>query len=257
MSTNNERTLGSLNRARLRDGALGLGYHEVAVFPVQSGGKVPLIGGWRQSATHVLDQIESWWSTWPEANIGIATDGLVVVDVDDTSSTWLTPARQAALDSARVIVRSPRGGWHYYFDQPRDVAVRSSGGVLAPGIDIRADGGFIVAPPSIGASGNRYEFVDGRGLAGFSQLAVVPEVILSEIQKSEKPRRPAPTTLGTAGGLVGLRRNAALGGVAGGLKGIGLSPDDIRQLLGQVNCACCQPPLSDADVDAIAQSMGR
>ena len=89
-----------------------LGYR---VFPCQPGSKAPLAGSHGcKDATTDTEQVEAWWTERPNGNIAIATDGLVVVDVDLYKGTkWLTPERAA--DLAQYRSETPRGGVHFWF----------------------------------------------------------------------------------------------------------------------------------------------
>jgi putative DNA primase/helicase len=107
--------------------------------------------------------IKKWWGIWPDANIGIRTgqvSGLFVLDVDAKNSGLETirqlEQRFGALP-ATSKVRTGGGGLHYFFQYPGN-EVRSVAG-LWPGIDIRANGGYVVAPPSLHKSGKEYEFI--------------------------------------------------------------------------------------------------
>jgi len=128
-----------------------------------SPGKHPRITRWQHRATTDAEQIREWWRRWPSANVGIATgpSGLLVVDVDQSKGGEVSlsklEARFAALP-ATLRVRTG-GGWHVYFTAPLGVEVRNSNGKLGPGIDVRAAGGYVVAPPSLHASGKRYEWI--------------------------------------------------------------------------------------------------
>jgi hypothetical protein len=102
-------------------------------------------------------RIRRWWRRWPQANVAIATgrvSGIYVLDVDahragdDTLATL--EQRFSALPPT-VTVQTPQGGRHYYFTMP-SVAVLCRSDVL-PGIDLRGDGGYVLAPPSIGLPG--------------------------------------------------------------------------------------------------------
>jgi len=109
-------------------------------------------------ATTDLDKIARWWSMWPSANIGIATgavSGLVVVDIDPRNGAMDTLARLADegktfAKTAQVLTHS--GGWHLYYQHPGG-KVRSASNALGAGIDIKGDGGYVVAPPSRGING--------------------------------------------------------------------------------------------------------
>ena len=106
--------------------------------------------------------IRDWWNIWPEANIGIVTgpeSGILALDVDGK------PGEESLADFARGGSRLPDtytvhtggGGRHLYFLCPEGTEVRNSQSRIAPGLDIRGRGGYVVAPPSLHASGARYE----------------------------------------------------------------------------------------------------
>lgn len=146
--------------------------HKFRVLPVKppawggsSIGKVPLIKDWVRLATTNGDQIEKWWAQWPDANIGIATgkeSGIFVLDVD-VATGGLESAEQLFKQSAwpnAPIVRTGSGGLHFYFAYDGSFPLRNSVSELGPGLDIRCEGGYVVAPPSLHASGKRYEWID-------------------------------------------------------------------------------------------------
>jgi hypothetical protein len=128
-----------------------LGLH---VFPLQPGAKTPYPGthGCKDATTNP-DAIVHWWTKMPTSNIGIATGHAVdVIDIDGPIGvqSW------AQLDNVPPIlgkVSTPRaGGSHLY--------VRATGrgnkAGIAPGIDHRGIGGYVVAPPSVNADGVAY-----------------------------------------------------------------------------------------------------
>lgn len=103
--------------------------------------------------------IHAWWARWPDANIGIRTgmeSGLVVIDIDvdkGGEDSWeeFTQGHNVP-DTVEAITGS--GGRHIYFQHPSDREIKSRQGIL-PGVDIRADGGYVVAPPSRHAGGRK------------------------------------------------------------------------------------------------------
>ncbi|GAB2761796.1 bifunctional DNA primase/polymerase [Nocardioides salsibiostraticola] len=128
---------------------------DIPVFPCVPGGKRPLtVHGFRDANTNPV-AIASWWSRWPNANIGIPTgavSGVDVVDVDvhpiGTGFPAFERARRAGLvEGWAWLVRTPSGGVHAYFPREADSQQRSwqSSGQH---IDFRGDGGYIVLPPS-------------------------------------------------------------------------------------------------------------
>ena len=127
-------------------------------------GKHPLIKGWRQEATTSSQKVNDWWRRWPNAGVGIATgprSNLLVVDIDpkyggDESLQKLESAYGELPKNFHV--RTGGGGSHIYLRYP-DFAVGNSVSSLARGVDIRGDGGLVVAPPSRHVSGRRYEWI--------------------------------------------------------------------------------------------------
>jgi hypothetical protein len=109
--------------------------------------------------------ITSWWRRWPQAGIGIATgatSGLVVVDVDPRHDGIASLRRLQAEHGPlprTATVRTGGGGGHIYLRLPAGRSVRSRCPLAGyPGVDLKADGGYVVAPPSLHASGRRYEW---------------------------------------------------------------------------------------------------
>lgn len=128
-----------------------------------SPGKHPLLKHGLTEATTVTRVLASWWKRWPHANVAIRTGAestLVVVDVDPPigfESLSSLERTNGVLDRARTV-RTGTGGMHCYFAHPGSgtrIANRASS-VLGQGIDIRGDGGYVIAPPSLHASGRSY-----------------------------------------------------------------------------------------------------
>ena len=126
-------------------------------------GKHPRTKGWKESASTDDAEIRRWWAMWPDANIGIATgSGLVVLDVDPRhdGDSSLQDLEDEHGEIVTLTVHTGGGGTHLYLqgDLP-------SRGAFHPGLDLKAAGGLVVAPPSKHASGRRYTWVDrGEGI---------------------------------------------------------------------------------------------
>jgi Bifunctional DNA primase/polymerase, N-terminal len=111
-----------------------------------------------RDATTDPKRILAWWRHWPSANVAIATgrvSGIFVLDVDahrGGDATLAELERQFGMLPATVRVQTPQGGAHYYFVMPRSGTVPCRSDV-APGIDVRGDGGYVLAPPSVGLPG--------------------------------------------------------------------------------------------------------
>jgi len=118
-------------------------------------------------ATVEIALIRRWWRRWPAANLGIRTGaqpdgaGLVVLDIDPAAggdASLTTLAGQHGDLSPTLEVRTGGGGRHLYFTHPGE-HLPNSAGRLGPGLDVRGDGGYVLAPPSRHASGNQYQWV--------------------------------------------------------------------------------------------------
>lgn len=143
--------------------ALGYVGRGFSIIPVNT--KFPAVPSWKpyQYRQPSTTEVMAWHAKFPQAGIAIITgalSGLAVVDVDGPLEAGLELLRENGIVIPETtIVRSSRG-WHFWFAHP-GVAVKSVSNVLANRfvkIDIRGDGGYIVAPPSVHQSGVRYYF---------------------------------------------------------------------------------------------------
>ena len=171
----------------MRDAALALAREGFRVFPVAAARKAPpLILGWQIAATVDEEAIRGWWATWPDANIGIHCDGLLVLDVDAKKDGYASLARLAmdiSLPPTREV-ETPGGGRHIYY--LTNAEIRNGVDVYGPGIDVRAAHGYVLAPASVTASGV-YRIV--RALP----VAAAPERLVNAVL-----RRAVESTSGTA-----------------------------------------------------------
>lgn len=144
--------------------ALWYAKHGWAVFPLYSRGKTPLTEYGFKDATKDEAQIRRWWQQWPNANLGIATgdvSGFWVLDVDKDHDGFET--LDALLKDYAPLPRTLEtltgsGGNHVLFAMP-DWDLRNNAGTkLGKGLDIRGNGGYIVAPPSIHPNGQPYQW---------------------------------------------------------------------------------------------------
>lgn len=136
--------------------ALRLASRGYRVHPIVKGQKYPAIKNWPTLATTDPTQIENWFHDGLY-DLGICTGkGLIVIDVDDLES-WRTLLNEHDTLSLTYTVQTPSGGFHFYFRLPEGIEIRNDqAGKLGKGIDIRCDGGQVVAPPTAG-----YQVVPG------------------------------------------------------------------------------------------------
>ncbi len=129
-------------------------------------GKQPVLGRWQEQAATDPDVIRGWWERWDDSNIGIVTgprSGLAVLDVDPrsggTDSLAELEERTGVLPGTVQSVTGG-GGVHLLYRHP-GAPIKSRAHSLGPGLDVKADGGQIVAPPSLHPSGRRYAWLGG------------------------------------------------------------------------------------------------
>lgn len=230
-----------------------LGY---AVFPCAPGRKQPLTEHGLLDATTEQKQIERWWSENPSANIAIRTDGLLVVDIDGVDNPWFAddPGQLEELATAPTSL-TPRGGRQHLFRQPEGKRWRNSAGQLAPHVDTRADGGYIVVPPSV-FNGGGYRWLEGRELDIPAGRLPEPPAWLVEMLDAVPASNgvcdgPQPNTVPEG------QRNDTLARLAGTMRRVGMSRAEIAAALHQANADRCAPPLARREVDRIAASVAR
>jgi len=259
--------------AALRYAALGY-----PVFPCVPGGKAPLTPRGFKDATTDPGQIQSWWEKYPDANIGIPTAGLFVVDVDGADNPWPADAEKA-LDLVRgPVSRTPRGGRHHIFRQPGGKAWKNTAGKIAPHVDTRADGGYIVVPPSV-VDGKAYRWAETSELeVGPADLPEPPGWLIAmldspgelfsrraeegdgdgQIPAAGAHSSPQCADLPQDGNLIPEgQRNDTLARLAGTMRRVGMSKEEILGALEQVNRIRCRPPLPTREVEQVAASICR
>jgi hypothetical protein len=164
-----------------------------------SPGKHPRTVHGVHDASRRSEQARRWWATWPDANVGIATGPLVVIDVDGEQGHAALIALQTRHGSALPAtpwVQTARGR-HLYFLAP-GLDIPNSSGRLGSGVDVRGAGGYVVAPPSRHASGRRY-----RWYGPSDGLAMLPHWLARELTTPPAIRRPsAPATVTVSDGYL-------------------------------------------------------
>src|SRR5438552_7199591 len=163
-----------------------------SIIPIRAEDKRPLVR-WEdfQHRRPTEAEARAWFCGCPEAGIGIVTgtiSRLVVVDIDvrhggDGALEHLE--REHGRLPTTVECLTGGGARHLYFAHPGGLVVRNKVG-LAPGLDLRGDGGYVVAPPSLHASGVRYAWVEDRR-PDLTPLAPLPDWVLR--QTVEEPGR--------------------------------------------------------------------
>lgn len=211
-----------------------------------------------QDARPSAADVAEWFARWPRANIGIVTgeiSNLIVLDVDPKHGG------DAALERlerrfeplpATVEAVTGGGGRHLYFAHPGG-AVRNRTG-LAQGIDLRGDGGYIVAPPSIHPSGRPYAWASGRA-PDEMPLAPLPRWLFVPAGGLRAGRSRADWRKLVRDGVPEGQRNSTIASLTGHLLWHGIDPEVALELMLAWNRLRCRPPLDDPEAAQVVASI--
>jgi|ERR1044071_1786247 hypothetical protein len=133
-----------------------------SVIPLKPRDKRPLVT-WEpfQNMIASISTVKFWWEQWPNANIGIVTgkiSGIVVVDCDSMAGLKRVRNYIRATLVGKIPMASTSAGVHLYFKHPMDKFINNRGKMLED-VDVRGDGGYVVAPPSMHSSGKKYSWI--------------------------------------------------------------------------------------------------
>ena len=229
-----------------------------AVFPVKAEEKRPHTPHGCKDAKKDPGAIRAWWKKWPNDSVGIATgsiSNLIVIDedLDDEKGldgimamdAWEKDNGVTLPDTARAI--TGRGGAHLYFHYTgKDILNRAG---IIDGVDVRGEGGYVVAPPSIHPNGVEYAWEEDPDDVG---IAEVNDVVLKFLatgtvkESGEKFTLPAIIDSGT--------RNSTLYHFACSLQAQGLSDTAIMAAVQEENKLRCVPPIDDDELELLVGS---
>jgi hypothetical protein len=245
----------------LLEGALGLARRGLRVFPVAPRGKMPITAHGCKDATTDATTIRAWWQRNPGCNVAVATGaGLTIIDIDsDDGEAAIAELERKNEPLPKTVEVITSRGRHIYLRSPREI--RNSAGKLAAGVDVRGEGGFVVAPPSIHETGRIYRWsVDSA-----AKIAEAPEWLLDLLGRP-KPAA-APIAEGSEAGAPSCSWADVIElGIDEGGRDDGLArlvghylphhdPREVLQLALLFNAHRCRPPLPDADVYRICNSI--
>lgn len=223
----------------------------LAVFPLAYRNKVPAIEGGCKAATTEKSKIERWWNQNPRYNIGIATgnksNGLVVIDLDvdknkgidgyEVLRDWQN--KHGELPETWQSITG-RGGYHYFY---KDTITHSNKVGLYEGVDIRGEGGYIVAPPSVHPNGNTYEWEQEPKEYEIAQV----DDIVNDFFKGEKQRIDSEhkTNFKVPELIPEGKRVDTIVRLIASLRTKGLDDDAIKAAVRVENEKRCNPPLKE------------
>lgn len=227
--------------------AISLALAGIPVFPCDNA-KKPLCRHGFKDATTDPEQVRVWWEQYPYAVPGVPTgetSGIFALDVDRKNGKdgFATLASMGVEIPVTRTHKTQSGGAHMLFEMPKGVTLKNTVDELGPGLDTRADGGYIVWWPAAGLPVEN----DAAG------VPPMPNWLLDAAQTRARPEAaPSPSAAVAEGG-----RNDHLFRLASGLRGKGLSEAAIEAALLAENRARCSPPLPDSEVRKIASSTTR
>lgn len=239
----------------LMDAALKYAAANIAVFPIIPRDKKPLTANGFKDATTDPEKIAEWWSVHPDANVGIATGemsgGLVAIDMDidkekgkDGYHSFLKWCDENFLilpDSWLSI--TGRGGYHLLYKSL--FPVPSKIGWLED-VDIRANGGYIVAPPSIHPNGTKYEWEqDPEDYELITTDDMDVEFVMNSVLASNKSNtEPLKVPEEIPEG----HRDEIMFKLACKYQAMGMSDSEMEAALKVANAERCKPPLTDKEI---------
>jgi putative DNA primase/helicase len=185
--------------------ALGYAARGWDVFPAPPGEKkkshksAKYSNGANWGKTRDPEQIRKDFNRWPKANVGIPTgpdNGFWVVeadtpkghDVDGIASLRALEEKHGPLPTT-LMAESPSGSLHYYFKWPDAVVIKNTTSGIAPGIDVRGEGGMVIAPPSVRGDG-AYRWLNDN------PIAEAPQWLLDLVSKPNHAAAPVTAAAG-------------------------------------------------------------
>lgn len=219
-------------------------------FAVRPNEKRPLYAGWQTAA---FDKFLEAISDNPGANVGIAVPrGMMVLDVDTKNNGQATLAALEVLHGPlpnTLTATTPTGGKHIWLRLPSGVDVGNYVSI-APGLDVRTNRGYVVAPPSV-INGRAYVWDNWRPENDELVIAEAPGWLISLVNSpKETPRVATGEELVIPEGM----RNRTLFEAAAAMRAKGCSHNVIQAAISSMNAESCNPPLDDSEVASIASS---
>ena len=193
-------------------------------------------------------EVGKWWLQYPEANIGVVTgkvSNLACIDIDDPM------LKDKTIDSIEDYLKppttlTPRGGRHLYFTYP-DTDIRNAVSII-PKVDIRGEGGYVVAPPSINGEGKCYTWVEERKINKTALSEFPYSVVKIASQGVAKPRQNSNIGMFNEG-----RRDDDLFHIANMLIKGGAREQEVRETLLAL-ARTCSPPFPEEELSIKIES---
>ena len=238
------------------DAAIEYAKKGFAVFPLKYRDKVPLTRNGCKDATTDAAQIKAWWQKYPNANIGLATgsvsQNVFVIDLDIDEDRGID-GYHSLEDWQREHGDFPetwtaitgRGGYHLYYRGNGKIKNRAG---IIDGVDIRGNGGYVVAPPSIHKNGNRYEWEYSPDEFEIAKADNNVEYFLNHDDQKHGTAFTMPNIVAAG------QRNQMLFRFACMMQAKGASDQSVFAATMAENESSCSPPLTEQEVRIIVSS---
>jgi hypothetical protein len=220
-----------------------------SVIPLKPKSKIPVIESWKeyQTRTATDEELNTWFGNGQENNIGIVTgqiSGIAVIDFDSEKAVKF--AKDNNFPKTPLVKTGKEHGYHAYCKYKNGVSNFQKRDDL-PDIDLRAEGGYSVAPPSVHESGEKYQWIEGKGIKDIP-LADLPEIILTQSPEHKRPLRELYSGVNQG------KRNDTLARLTGSWVNDGLNYEECLEnafLWNQKN----NPPLPEKEVERTVKSI--
>ncbi len=238
-----------------------------SVIPIRFTGSIedrkrPLLDAWepyqRERASE--EQIHSWWQRWPQANIGVvmgAVSGLIALDLDGPNAVPLLRDSHVFLPQT-AAVQTKRGYHAFYqhpgYEIPNRAKLLSDGD--GSGVDVRGDGGYVVAPPSVHGSGWVYQWVRSPD-EGIAPLPPGVAALLSRQSNGEVEAQDASWFEQVWQGVPEGQRNDAATRLVGYWLAVTKGNEEATYRAMEAWAARCEPPMALKELRATIRSVAR
>jgi len=237
----------------MKESALNYAKMGLAVFPVKERSKYPATQNGFKDATTDSTVISNWWDKNPNYNIGIATggrsNGIFVIDLDIDEDKGLDGLEELKSwennnellpDTCQSI--TGRGGIHLFYKSNQNIKCRTN---LLRGIDIRGEGGYIVAPPSMHENGRQYEWEQSLEEFVLEEANATVYQFLNQAKATteKKASYSVPNEIQQG------ERTATMFKLVSSLQAKGLTDEAIKAAVSAENETKCNPPLSVKELE--------
>lgn len=231
----------------LKESAIRYAKKGFKVFPLAPQSKSKqVLKSWKEEATQDLSKIEQWWTQNPYYNIGLVTgNGLFVIDVDikNNKNGFQSLQHHGKELPTTVKVKTPSGGIHLYYHAEKPISNKVN---LYDGIDIRGEGGYVVAPPSM-INHQAYQFENDSVIAKANEK--VYKFLEGHLEVKDENYCYNPILVG--------QRNDVLFKMGCFMQAKGFCDEAIQSALLNENKYHCEIPINEKEVESILKSISK